>query len=268
MPSISDRIRMLRGDNSRELFAKELGLSVRSLVNYELGDRTPNTDSVMLFSERLGISSDWLLFGEEPKYKEDKKYKVLTVRTLGERLRELRGANSTANFAEKINVSAGALNNYENDKTEPNLSTLIQISELYKVRMEWLALGKEPKYINEKRNEEEKTANCQQFLENKNTQAIEITDSEKEESADVSTFEERIRILEEESKETQKQLIKQLEDHNKLLEKYAALLKEHGELGVEMERLKAALAHKSAINGELDGHAAGYVREPSVDKAG
>lgn len=65
MSDFADRLKQLRGKESREDFAKRIGISSRSLVNYEQGDREPKIDIVKLICANLGISADWLIFGDE-----------------------------------------------------------------------------------------------------------------------------------------------------------------------------------------------------------
>jgi len=42
------------------------GIAYRTLQNYLLGEREPNTKSLSLINTHLGISTDWLLTGEGP----------------------------------------------------------------------------------------------------------------------------------------------------------------------------------------------------------
>ncbi len=58
------RLREVRGSVKREVFARQLDITERSLGNYERGDRVP--DSVFLEKIRLnsGVNLNWLLTGE------------------------------------------------------------------------------------------------------------------------------------------------------------------------------------------------------------
>lgn len=62
--SFASRLRFLRGKESREKFAKKLGLSPRALVNYENGTRVPKSNLVSQICAHLGININWLLAGE------------------------------------------------------------------------------------------------------------------------------------------------------------------------------------------------------------
>ena len=61
--------------------------------------------------------------------------------TFAERLKSFRKGISTANFAKKLGISGGALNNYERGLSVPNGKKLIHISEQLGVSVEWLLHG-------------------------------------------------------------------------------------------------------------------------------
>lgn len=68
--SFADRLHTLRKRNnlSRAALAKKVGLSDKSIQNYESGDRYPNSiDIVQRLAEALGTTSHYLL-GEEGHY--------------------------------------------------------------------------------------------------------------------------------------------------------------------------------------------------------
>ncbi len=61
---IAGRIRMVRGNLSQVKFAEKIGLSQRTIANYENGDNIPNAEVVSGFSDIFGVSLDWLLKGQ------------------------------------------------------------------------------------------------------------------------------------------------------------------------------------------------------------
>ena len=67
--SLAERIKRLRGKQSRREFAALVGISEGSLVKYENGERVPNADTIGEFSIRLDVTADWLIFGTEPPQK-------------------------------------------------------------------------------------------------------------------------------------------------------------------------------------------------------
>ena len=60
---IAGRIRMVRGNLSQVKFAEKIGLSQRTIANYENGDNIPNAEVVTRISDIFGVSLDWL-FGD------------------------------------------------------------------------------------------------------------------------------------------------------------------------------------------------------------
>jgi transcriptional regulator with XRE-family HTH domain len=64
------------------------------------------------------------------------------------RLKKLRKQNhyTLQNIADAIGVSNGAVANYENEKREPNIATLIELANYFDVSVDYL-IGKEPMKI-------------------------------------------------------------------------------------------------------------------------
>jgi len=77
------------------------------------------------------------------------------MNTFAERLKSFRKGISTANFAKKLGISGGALNNYERGRGVPNGKKLIHISKQLGVSVEWLLHGT---------GMEDKTADTANFL--------------------------------------------------------------------------------------------------------
>ena len=64
MNDFAKRLRELRGEVSREEFAKLIGVTPRTLINYEQGERLPKIDVIKLICSQLDVSSDWLISGK------------------------------------------------------------------------------------------------------------------------------------------------------------------------------------------------------------
>jgi transcriptional regulator with XRE-family HTH domain len=62
---------------------------------------------------------------------------------IGDRLQLVRRRNglTQAQFSEALDISATAYKNYEKGQTEPSVSYLLRVSEVYKVDFLWLATG-------------------------------------------------------------------------------------------------------------------------------
>ena len=69
MNNLAERLKELRGAQSREIFAKNIG--IRALANYEYSQRTPKADVITHICARLGVNSEWLLTGEGEKFAKD-----------------------------------------------------------------------------------------------------------------------------------------------------------------------------------------------------
>lgn len=72
MISIGDRMKLIRGSESRPQFKQRMGVSLTAVVNYETGLRSPTADYLIRF---LGLFPDvspaWLLLGEGEMYREN-----------------------------------------------------------------------------------------------------------------------------------------------------------------------------------------------------
>ena len=65
-------------------------------------------------------------------------------KTVGRRLRELRGFDSTqADFARQLGISQGQLSRYEKGKSEIGAQVLLRIAQRFSKSMEWILTGKE-----------------------------------------------------------------------------------------------------------------------------
>ena len=66
LKAVGRRLRELRGfDTNQADFAKRLGISQSQLSKYERGVAVPPADVLIRIKERLKVSVDWLLFGED-----------------------------------------------------------------------------------------------------------------------------------------------------------------------------------------------------------
>lgn len=66
LKSVGRRLRQLRGfDITQEEFAQKLGVSQSQLSKYERGLAAPPADTLIRIKERLRVSIDWLLTGDD-----------------------------------------------------------------------------------------------------------------------------------------------------------------------------------------------------------
>lgn len=66
MNTFSDRLVTIRKKHSQTKLAEWLGVSVRSLLHYEKGERFPNAERLELLCRSASISPTWLILGEGP----------------------------------------------------------------------------------------------------------------------------------------------------------------------------------------------------------
>lgn len=60
---IGERIELVRGKKSREVFAAELGVHAQTLARYEKGERLPDSAFLEGLSKRYSVDPGWLLTG-------------------------------------------------------------------------------------------------------------------------------------------------------------------------------------------------------------
>lgn len=61
--------------------------------------------------------------------------------TVGERVREVRGTKTLAEFSELLGVKGSNISNIENNRSQMSLELAIKISEVYGVSLDWLLRG-------------------------------------------------------------------------------------------------------------------------------
>lgn len=67
--SVGKRLEWLRGDMSRNAFAKKIGINSNTFRNYEEGLSLPNSDMVAQICAKLNLSFEWFLLGKGDIYK-------------------------------------------------------------------------------------------------------------------------------------------------------------------------------------------------------
>ena len=68
LSTLADRLRELRGNESRKAFSLKYGIHEQSLIRYEKGIRIPDNDIIRRIAEGEKVSFDWLCSGDGPKY--------------------------------------------------------------------------------------------------------------------------------------------------------------------------------------------------------
>ena len=65
---IGTRIKLVRGGQTRESFARRLGIHPQTLYRYESGGRSVDAELIMKICQECSTSSEWLIFGTGPMY--------------------------------------------------------------------------------------------------------------------------------------------------------------------------------------------------------
>ena len=71
------------------------------------------------------------------------------MKTLGSRIKFIRGKESQDSFANKIGVSKGSLGGYERDENSPSADAILKICSKTDISAEWLLTGKGPMRVEE-----------------------------------------------------------------------------------------------------------------------
>lgn len=69
--TLADRLRKLRGNDSRRVFSLKYGIHEQSLIRYEKGIRTPDNEIIHRIADGEKVSFNWLRSGEGPMHIED-----------------------------------------------------------------------------------------------------------------------------------------------------------------------------------------------------
>lgn len=68
---IGERLKIVRGKESRDNFASKIGVHPQSLYRYEQGGRSVDSTVISSVCEVYGVSTDWLIFGRGPMRRDD-----------------------------------------------------------------------------------------------------------------------------------------------------------------------------------------------------
>lgn len=71
------------------------------------------------------------------------------MKTLGERIRFIRGEETQAEFADRVGIAKGSIGGYENDKNSPSADAILKICLANDISCEWLLKGHGPMRLKE-----------------------------------------------------------------------------------------------------------------------
>lgn len=118
--TFGERLRIAIGDKSIRAFANECGISYGAMHKYFSGTTQPTLDNLVLLSDTLGISIEWLAKGEEPQ-----KEKNSTTMQILNTAKDVKGNDVDLKefiFVPRYNVQAAAGFGSWNDDESPMFS--------------------------------------------------------------------------------------------------------------------------------------------------
>jgi len=91
LDSLGERIRFLRGARSAGEYAGKLGVHANTLLNYERGERPPNSNFLVRLCQLEEVDAGWLLLGisEEEKATLEVRYQRSLLEHIGSTAHEL-----------------------------------------------------------------------------------------------------------------------------------------------------------------------------------
>lgn len=156
--------------------------------------------------------------------------------SVGERIKEIRGALTQREFADSLGITAQAVINYERHGRIPSRAILNKISTIYTVTVDWLLTGEDSMHQKggEQAVSESKMGDTSPILDSQNVQHAGFVDSNKEKMGDVSP----ILRLTEQNAALQRDLLE--------------TVRQNGDLRVEVERLRMDVERRDARIAELE----------------
>lgn len=150
---MNDRVKKIRKllNLSQKEFADKLQITQAGLSKIELGGSTLTERNIKTICEKFNVNEDWLRNGNEPIFNND--YSNMNI---NERIKYFRteisrnekGKNySQRQFADKIGVSHGVINNIESNLVEAKDNVIKLICLTFNVNEDWLRNGNEPIFI-------------------------------------------------------------------------------------------------------------------------
>ncbi len=157
------------------------------------------------------------------------------MKTLGERIRFIRGEESQTEFAERVGIAKGSIGGYKNGRNAPSADVILKICLSYDISSEWLLKGEGSMHPGA-------------------TSASSVCKENQEKpSQDYSNIEKKLNISEEERRELTIENRKLYREKETLYKEKEELLREIGEQREKVARLeecknRLAIADQPAQN--------------------
>lgn len=136
------------------------------------------------------------------------------MKTLGERIRFIRGEETQAEFADRVGIAKGSIGGYENDKNSPSADAILKICLANDISCEWLLKGHGAIHLGNEKQSLSPETNAS-IIPQHNTNIEKILISTEEERRELAT------------------------ENRRLYREKEALLREIGELREKLARLEA-----------------------------
>lgn len=115
--------------------AEKLGMSQQRISAYELGKRQPDLDTLKLFSDFFGITSDELL-GMEQNNEEENALNKIFIDKISKLLEE--NNFTQRELAQKINVTEVTISRYLSGERRPRIEIVNKIADVFNVSIDYL----------------------------------------------------------------------------------------------------------------------------------
>lgn len=139
--TISNRIRVLRKEKNltQKQLGEKLGIPWRTIMNWERGQREPNSKSMAAIEDFFQVSGKYLR-GETdertiPEAKQVNKYKKSVNQEISKRIKLLRKERGITQrqMSEKSDINYISIVNYENGCREPNSKAMVKLENFFQV---------------------------------------------------------------------------------------------------------------------------------------
>ena len=87
-----ERLKFIRVNLTQEEFAKKMGSNRRTVQEYEISNRRPNTGMLLKIYKTFGVNIHWLLTGEGKPYTTEKRVDIMMA--IQKQVRELEKENA------------------------------------------------------------------------------------------------------------------------------------------------------------------------------
>lgn len=140
--SVSKRLKMVRkakGISQTQVY-KDTGINNKTLSGYERGISEPDLRTLKMLARYYDVSIDYLLDNINDIESYEEEYDNGKSHELGGRLKQLREKNKLTReeLADKLGVSYSTIAKYESNTREPDIETLIELSYLFDVSIDWI----------------------------------------------------------------------------------------------------------------------------------